>query len=212
MREGDTATFDLTMPRGRRNFLSECWEGSAVRPMLLAVPLCLLVTETSAAAQFPFGISRSKPKGESQAEAGEGGCKMSTAKRRGSRIAGDLLGNFASRALGNRASAVTNVIPVNTFTNALTDAIACRLDQAEQKQAATATEEAVKGGVGTKSTWTSATRKGVSGSSSVVAANTRAGGASCMTVEDVIIVEGEETTVSKQMCRNPGGTGYVLST
>jgi surface antigen len=181
--------------------------------LYLAVPFCLLISEVSAAAQFPsgFGIPRLKPQSDKQASAGAGGCKLSTAKRQGSSIAGNILGNFANRALGGRASSVTSVIPVNTFTNALTDAIACKLDQAEQKQAVTATEEAVKGGVGTRSTWTSATRKGVSGSSVVTASSARAGGASCMTVEDVIIVDGEETTVSKQMCRSPGGTGYVLS-
>ena len=32
-----------------------------------------------------------------------------------------------------------------------------------------------------------------------------------MAVNDVIIVNGEETTVSKQMCRAPGATGYTLA-
>jgi hypothetical protein len=32
-----------------------------------------------------------------------------------------------------------------------------------------------------------------------------------MTVNDVIIVEGEETTVSKRMCKAPGASGYTLA-
>ena len=180
-----------------------------VRKILLSVSGLSLIAAAPAAAQFPFGISAgSKKKAESEEE---GGCKVSDKRKRGSRMAGNLLGGLANRALGGRAGAVTNFIPLNVFTNALTDAIACQLDKDEQKQAATATEQAIAGGVGTKSTWTSATRQGVTGASVVTASNTRADGASCMTVDDVIIVEGEETTVSKQMCRAPGGSGYVLS-
>ena len=48
--------------------------------------------------------------------------------------------------------------------------------------------------------------------STVTAENTRANGALCRTVSDVIIVDGEETTGQKQMCRNPGQTGFVLVT
>jgi hypothetical protein len=32
-----------------------------------------------------------------------------------------------------------------------------------------------------------------------------------MTVTDVVIVGGEETTVPKTMCRRPGASGYVLA-
>ena len=89
--------------------------------------------------------------------------------------------------------------------------IAEQADSTAVPELIAATEQAIAGGVGTKTTWTSATRQGVTGSSVVTAANTRSDGASCMTVNDVVIVEGEETTVSKQMCRAPGGSGYVLS-
>ncbi len=184
-----------------------------MRVLMYALPLCLLVTEATAFAQFPFGLGTPRParKAETQpAEGKEGGCKLSEGKRQGSSVAGNILGGLAGRAFGGRAGAVTQFVPLNTFTTMLTDAIACQLDKEEQKKAVAATEEAVKGGVGTRSTWTSATRKGVSGSSVVTAANTRADGRSCMTVDDVVIVEGEETTVSKQMCRSPGGQ-YVLS-
>jgi hypothetical protein len=32
-----------------------------------------------------------------------------------------------------------------------------------------------------------------------------------MTVNDVVIVGGEETTVPKTMCRSPGSSGYTLA-
>ncbi|MDB5668061.1 MAG: hypothetical protein JWL74_1011 [Alphaproteobacteria bacterium] len=124
---------------------------------------------------------------------------------------GSMLGGLAGSALGSRASAVTSYIPLNTVATFLTDAIACRLDSQEQKQAAGATNQAVRGGVGTKSAWTSASRPGVSGSSTVLAQTQTASGGSCMDVNDVIIVNGEETTVSKRMCRAPGASGYVLA-
>ena len=180
-----------------------------MRPLLIAIPLCLLVTEVAATAQLPFGLGRSRAK-PAETDPKKGGCEMSEGKRQGSAMAGNILGGIANRAIGGRASAVTSFVPLNVFTTMLTDAIACQLDKEEQKKAVAATEQAVQGGVGTRSTWTSATRKGVTGSSVVTAANTRADGRSCLTVDDVIIVEGEETTVSKQMCRSPGGQ-YVLA-
>ena len=122
---------------------------------------------------------------------------------------GGMLGGLASRALGRNY--VTSFIPTNTFATMLTDAIACKLDAQEQKQAATATTEAVRGGVGTSSSWTSATRPGVTGSSTVKAATMASNGASCMEVTDVVIVDGEETRVSKRMCRQPGASGYVVA-
>jgi hypothetical protein len=35
-------------------------------------------------------------------------------------------------------------------------------------------------------------------------------GLECITVTDVIIVKGEETTANKRMCRPPGSARYVL--
>lgn len=141
-------------------------------------------------------------------EAG-GGCKLTGAKKRGSSILGGMLGGLANRAIGRNPLA--SYISTNAFANMLTDAIACRLDAQEQKQAANATTEAVRGGVGTTSTWSSASRPGVTGSSTVKAQTLAANGASCMDVTDVVIVDGEETTVSKRMCRQPGASGYTLA-
>lgn len=136
-------------------------------------------------------------------------CKLSEPKKRGSSMLGGMLGGLASRALGRNY--VTSFIPSNTFATMLTDAIACKLDAQEQKQAANATTEAVRGGVGTSSSWTSATRPGVTGTSTVKSQTMASNGASCMDVTDVVIVNGEETTVSKRMCRQPGASGYVVA-
>lgn len=169
-----------------------------IRAVLASVSMLLLPIPAPAAAQ------------EAAAESGAP-CKLSQKKKRGSSMFGSMLGGIASGALGGRASAVTGYIPFNTVATLITDAIACRLDAREQKQAAAATEEAVRGGVGAKSSWTSSSRDGVSGTSTVLAQTQTAAGGTCMDVNDVIIVNGEETTVSKRMCRAPGASGYVLS-
>jgi predicted lipid-binding transport protein (Tim44 family) len=136
-------------------------------------------------------------------------CKLSEPKKRGSSMLGGMLGGLANRALGR--TGIAGYIPTNTLATTLTDAIACKLDAQEQKQAAAATTEAVRGGVGSTSQWASATRPGVKGSSTVTAQTRTAAGATCMDVNDVIIVNGEETTVSKRMCRAPGASGYTLA-
>lgn len=98
------------------------------------------------------------------------------------------------------------------MSGTLTDAIACRLDPAEQVQAAAATEEVTRGEeVGATANWTSETRPNVSGSSTVASINDERGGRKCMNVNDFIIVEGEETRVTKRMCKGPGESRYVLA-
>lgn len=129
-------------------------------------------------------------------------------KKRG--MFGAIAGGIAGTALGGWGSSAANLLAV-PVTSLLTDAILAKLDCKERVQAATATDNAVRGGVGTTSTWESETRPGVRGSSTVVAANSQAGGGSCMTVNDVVIVDGEETTVSKRMCKAPGASGYTLA-
>lgn len=145
-----------------------------------------------------------------QADAAEGQpCKLSEPKRRGSKVFGGMLGNLANRAFGG--SAVASIIPFNTVSESLTDAIACKLDQDEQKKAAGATNDAIARGVGGSSSWQSTTRDGVSGSSTVTERTQTADGSTCMNVTDVVIVNGEETTVPKKMCRKRGASGYAVS-
>lgn len=140
------------------------------------------------------------------------GQKCTPKKKKSGGMFGAIAGGIAGSALGGWGGAPGALIAAGLpVASLLTDAIIRKLDCKEQVQAATATDNAVRGGVGTTSTWESETRPGVKGSSTVVAANTQAGGGSCMTVNDVVIVDGEETTVSKRMCRAPGASGYTLA-
>ena len=133
------------------------------------------------------------------------GCEQTTATRRRRSIMGGILGGIASSVVG--LSAIGGLaIPVGTL---LSEGIMALLDCREQQQAVAATNEAVRGGVGTSSTWTSESRPNVRGSSTVTAANQEADGSQCLTVTDVVIVDGEETTVPKRMCRAPGASGYA---
>ena len=83
------------------------------------------------------------------------------------------------------------------------------LDCKEQQQAAQATDQAIRGGVGTEVAWKSETRANVSGRSTVTAEEKLADGGNCLTVTDVVIVDGEETMVPKRMCRAQGSSGYA---
>lgn len=140
-----------------------------------------------------------------------GGCPQG---KKGSRAGRGILGGVIRDTLGSAASraGVSSFVPISEVSETLTNAIACKLDPAEQVQAAAATEVATRGEeVGSTASWTSETRDGVSGTSTVVARNDESGGRRCMNVTDVVIVEGEETTVSKRMCKEPGASRYVLA-
>ncbi|MEO6256067.1 MAG: hypothetical protein ABIO69_04590 [Sphingomicrobium sp.] len=119
-------------------------------------------------------------------------------------IASGMLGGFlGGSAVGNMA------IVALPAAELLSDAIMKLLDCKEQQQAAKATDDALRGGVGTEVAWTSESRANVSGVSKVTAAEQLADGGQCMTVTDIVIVDGEETTVPKRMCRSKGGSGYA---
>ena len=139
------------------------------------------------------------------------GQKCTPKKKKSGGMFGAIAGGIAGTALGGWGAPATIGLLALPVGSLLTDAIIKKLDCKEQVQAATATDNAVRGGVGTTETWESETRPGVKGSSTVVAANTQAGGGSCMTVNDVVIVDGEETPVSKRMCKAPGASGYTLA-
>ena len=138
-------------------------------------------------------------------------CKTSEAKKRRNSLFGSIASNIASSALGRAGASSTVVglaLPVGSL---LSSEILNKLDCKEQVQAAEATNSAVRGGVGTSSNWTSGTRENVSGSSTVTGENKLADGTTCVTVTDVVIVDGEETTALKRMCRKPGESGYTLA-
>jgi hypothetical protein len=155
----------------------------------------------AASAQKP-GDSAGPP-----AAAGGGGghnCQRNEGRHR----AGGMLGGIARGVIGSvGGSALNAMLPM---ASTLGDALMNLLDCHEQEQAATATETAVRGGVGTTSTWRSESRPGVTGSSTVTAAEApAANGAQCLTVTDVVIVDGQETRAPKRMCRTPPSTRYV---
>jgi hypothetical protein len=94
-------------------------------------------------------------------------------------------------------------------TTLLTDELLKMLDCKEQQQAAKATDEAIRGGVGSEVAWQSESRANVRGTSKVTGQEQLADGGNCLTVTDVVIVDGEETTVPKRMCRAKGASGYA---
>lgn len=122
---------------------------------------------------------------------------------------GSLLGGLADSALG-RIGAPTSVIgvalPVGSM---LSDAIINLLDCKEQQQAAQATDTAIRGGVGSEAAWKSDSRPNVSGRSKVTGEEKLADGGQCLTVTDIVIVDGEETSVPKRMCRARGAKGFA---
>ena len=187
------------MLRGRTK-----WAGAAASALAIAV--------LAAPAQAQFG---GLLRGSRSAERTGDGCSEGRSRSAGSRVAGGILGSVAG-GLAGRAGGVFNWVPVAGLTDQLTAAIACKLDPEEQKQAAEATLEATRvsedGGdveVGAMAAWTSETRDDVSGTSTVVAKNDAgADGVQCITVSDVIIVDGEETRADKRMCRTPPAVRY----
>ena len=150
------------------------------------------------------------PASRASAPAAAPSCEQQQARSRSrGRLIGGLLGGVAGAVAGRRgetAALVSALVPAGAL---LGDAIAGLLDCREQQQAAAATEQAASRGVGTTTSWTSATRPSVSGSSTVTAAAPAADGGDCLSVTDVVIVDGEETRAPKRLCRRPPANRYV---
>ena len=128
--------------------------------------------------------------------------------RAGGNLVGGLIGGFGGRAAGlkNAGSLIAS-----QFVGVLAGEIACQLNEKEQKKASEATVAVTKQEtVGAVANWQSPTREGVSGSSTVTAVAAQPNGRKCLTITDVVIVDGEETQVSKQMCRKSNGEGYAI--
>lgn len=136
-------------------------------------------------------------------------CADTAAKKTKRSLFGGVLntvgGNLLGRA-GVAGSVVSLALPVGSY---LTDELLKKLDCKEQVQAAKATDQAVRGGVGTEVAWKSETRANVTGKSTVTGEEKLADGGQCVTVTDVVIVDGEETTVPKRMCKAKGASGYA---
>ena len=178
--------------------------------LLICLALCL---PPPAAAQFGGLFGKPKPAPTSGNDAANR-CTdkpQSTGSRMMKGFLGNMIGSATSRATGSMGI-VGAWVPSAEVAGLLTDAIACKLDPAEQKQAAEATVAATRGEkVGETVEWQSASRPNVTGRSTVTARTAAANGGTCMTVTDVIIVEGEETTVAKRMCKIPPATGYTIA-
>lgn len=133
--------------------------------------------------------------------------KCKKAKKRGG-VLGGLLGGVAGNAagLGKIGTLISSAAGA-----VLVGEIACQLTEDEQKEAIAATVEVTeKEEVGATATWKSPTRAGVSGSSTVTALNTEPNGRKCLNITDVAIIDGQETRVSKQMCRGQDDEGYTI--
>lgn len=150
------------------------------------------------------------------AVAAQGGqqCEQTPARQTRRGILGGLGGALAGGLLGSNrvTSTIASLVPVQSM---LTDAIMNMLDCGEQRKAADATEQvtqqAERGGVGTTVEWRSDTRQNVRGRTTVTAVEAAPSpqGARCMTVTDIVIIDGEETAMPKRMCRTPPSTRYA---
>jgi surface antigen len=162
------------------------------------------------------------PTAETTMTAAEGGCSQEltddqrAANRSEAQAMTDTLNRMAElaaqmsamQARQNGAQVTMGAMPRlgASVTNALERALNC----AEQRQAAEATERAIAAAPGTEVMWASESRPNVSGSSTVIAVeNAAADGSQCLTVTDVIIIDGAETRAPKRMCRIPPSTRYV---
>ena len=133
-------------------------------------------------------------------------CADTAQKKARRSMFGSLLGSIGGSVLGSAGvpgEVVSLAMPVGSY---LSDELLKMLDCKEQVQAAKATDQAIRGGVGTEVSWKSDSRPNVSGSSKVTSQQNLADGSQCLTVNDVVIVDGEETTVPKRMCRAPGAS------
>lgn len=137
-------------------------------------------------------------------------CADTPQKKAKRSLFGGILGSVAGGVLGSAGGAAGTVaaavLPAASY---LTDELLKMLDCKEQQQAAKATDQAIRGGVGSEAAWQSESRPNVRGVSKVTAQEQLADGGSCLTVTDVVIVDGEETTVPKRMCRARGASGYA---
>lgn len=183
---------------------------------------------SSIPAQAQFRVFRDAVQGSQSAEAAEG-CENEEGGSAARGVLGGILGG-AARRTANRVG-LGSFVPVEQFTDTIAKEIACQLQPEEQEQAANATVEIttptvdeegneVAPEVGRTASWTSSTREGVSGTSTVTARENpgrgrgigqgNGGGNDCITVTDVIIVEGEETRADKRMCRLAGSPRYTI--
>jgi hypothetical protein len=162
---------------------------------LLAVAPAALLSGSSASAQ-----AQNPPPAK---------CQDTAEKKAKRSMFGGMLGSIGGSLLGRAGAAGSVVAAALPAASYLGDELLKMLDCKEQQQAAKATDQAIRGGVGTEVSWKSETRPNVTGTSKVTGQEQMADGGNCLTVTDVVIVDGEETTVPKKMCRAKGASAYA---
>jgi hypothetical protein len=155
----------------------------------------------------PVAILRSTPASGQSPSAKQ--CQDTPEKQARRSMFGSIIGSIGGGLLGHAGAAGSVVAASLPAASYLGDELLKMLDCKEQQQAAKATDQAIKGGVGTEVSWKSESRPNVSGTSKVTGQQQLADGGDCLTVSDVVIVDGQETTVPKKMCRAKGASGYV---
>jgi hypothetical protein len=136
-------------------------------------------------------------------------CADTSEKKAKRSIFGGMLGSIGGSLLGRAGVAGQVASLAMPAASYLGDELLKMLDCKEQQQAVKATDQAIRGGVGTEVAWTSESRPNVSGKSKVTGEEKLADGGQCVTVTDVVIVDGEETTVPKRMCRAKGASAFA---
>ena len=189
----------------------------------LAMAALLFSTVLSGSAQAQLGglVPRDVQNVINDAQGSDEGCAEGEKKSAGSRVLGGIFGRSARKAANQ--SGVSRWVPVATYSDQISESIACRLDPEEQAQAADATlratrsdeyagegEEIGRPEIGSSASWKSETRDDVSGTSTVTAREEGTGDLDCIMVTDVVIVRGEETKADKRMCRPPGSRRYSI--
>ena len=134
------------------------YENLVGRLTFLVIAVSLSV-QPVAAAQFGGilgGLTRSNDRSDDEEEQQDQTCEEQASDPSiGRQILGNLLGDVTRRTT-SRMGRVGSYIPDAEVADTLTNAIACQLDPAEQRQAAAATEEATqRDEVGATATWTS---------------------------------------------------------
>ncbi len=184
---------------------------------LSSAVIAMAASAIPAQAQFR-GLLRDAQRDTQQGAQAAEGCEEEDSGSTARGVIGGLLGG-AARRTANRMG-LGSFVPVEAFTDQIAAVIACKLEPEEQEQAANATIAATtvtdeEGNqqppeVGRSASWTSETRDDVSGTSTVTAREASSGDNDCITVTDVIIVEGEETRAEKRMCRLAGSPRYTI--
>lgn len=183
---------------------------SAIRLALLAGLTAVVSAPLPAQAQLG-GILNSGKRGAEKADS----CGKGKKGDKGRGLMGGLLGGAVDQLA--RGAGLPSFIPIPEFSDQLAASIACRLDPEEQEQAAEATlsvtrtdDEGATPELGASAAWTSNTRNNVSGTSTVTSRRASSGESDCITVTDVVIIEGEEARADKRMCRAPGSARYSI--